>query len=161
MSIAEFVSNLRDRGIGPGAAWHKADFHVHMPGSSDYEYKSGDAPEQLARALSEAKLSFAVVLKHQDFPTRQEVASLQKLCPNTTIVPGAELNVFVDALSKKVNKDYFFHCIVAVDPDTDGDYPSSSSNLAMPKSSSCTRPARVTRTFGGLMSRCTISRPWA
>lgn len=122
MSIAQFVSNLRDRGIGPGAAWHKADFHVHMPGSSDYEYKSGDAPEQLARALSEAKLSFAVVLKHQEFPTRQEVASLQKLCPNTTIIPGAELNVFVDALSKKVNKDYFFHCIVAVDPDTGGDY---------------------------------------
>ena len=23
----------------------------------------------------------------------------------------------MDALSKKVNKDYFFHCIVAVDPD--------------------------------------------
>ena len=25
-------------------------------------------------------------------------------------------------LSKKVNKDYFFHCIVAVDPDMSGDY---------------------------------------
>ena len=28
----------------------------------------------------------------------------------------------MDALSKKVNKDYFFHCIVAVDPDVSGDY---------------------------------------
>src|SRR5690349_15274892 len=122
MSIEAFVSTLRKKGVGPGARWHKADFHVHAPASSDYEYGGADAPEQLGRALREAEHSFAVILKHQEFPTREELAALRKHCHATTLIPGAEINVFVDALSKKVNKDYFFHCIVAVDPDMAGDY---------------------------------------
>ena len=122
MSIEAFGSNLRKNGVGPGATWHKADFHVHAPASSDYEYGGADANEQLGRALRDAGHSFAVVLKHQEFPTRQELADLRKHCQGTTLIPGAEINVFVDALSKKVNKDYFFHCIVAVDPDMSGDY---------------------------------------
>jgi hypothetical protein len=61
-------------------------------------------------------------LKHQEFPTRQELTDLRKHCQGTTLIPGAEINVFVDALSKKINKDYFFHCIVAVDPDMSRDY---------------------------------------
>ncbi len=122
MSIEAFVSNLRKNGVGPGATWHKADFHVHAPASSDYEYEGTDANEQLGRALRDGEHSFAVILKHQEFPTRQELADLRKRCQGTTLIPGAEINVFVDALSKKVNKDYFFHCIVAVDPGMPGDY---------------------------------------
>ncbi|MGE3959895.1 MAG: AAA family ATPase [Vicinamibacterales bacterium] len=93
-----------------------------MPGSSDYEYKGDDAKKQLGDALRAAGLSFAVVLKHQEFPAKQELADLQSHCSDTRLIPGAEINVFVDALGKKVNKDYFFHCIVAVDPSTGGDY---------------------------------------
>jgi hypothetical protein len=122
MSIEAFVTNLRKHSVGPGARWHKADFHVHAPASSDYEYRGADAVEQLGRALRSANHSFAVVLKHQDFPTRQELADLRSHCSEVTLIPGAEINVFVDALSKKVNKDYFFHCIVAVDPNMSGDY---------------------------------------
>ena len=122
MSIEAFISNLRTHGVGPGARWHKADFHIHAPASSDYEYGGTDASEQLGRALRDAGHSFAVILKHQEFPTRQELAGLRKHCPDTTLIPGAEIDVFVDALSKKVNKDYFFHRIVAVDPDMPGDY---------------------------------------
>ena len=122
MSIEEFVRGLKDHAVGPGASWLKADFHVHAPNSSDYEYRGADATEQLGRALKAADYSFAVILKHQEFPSREELAVLGKYCPDTTLIPGAEINVFVDALSKKVNKDYFFHCIVAVDPDANGDY---------------------------------------
>jgi len=63
-----------------------------------------------------------VILKHQEFPTKAELTSLQKHCPQTTLIPGAEINVLVDALSKKIGKDYFVHCIVAVDPDAEGEY---------------------------------------
>jgi DNA repair ATPase RecN len=122
MSIEAFVSKLREHGVGPGATWHKADFHVHAPSSSDYEYAGADANQRLGQALRDAELSFAVILKHEEFPTRKELADLQKYCAHTTLIPGAEINVFVDALSKKVNKDYFFHCIVAVDPGMTGDY---------------------------------------
>jgi len=35
--------------------------------------------------------------------------ALQPHCPDTTLSPGAEINVIVDALFKKIGKDYFFH----------------------------------------------------
>lgn len=122
MTIKDFRAQLARTAVGPGASWQRADFHVHMPGSSDYEYKSGDAVERLGEALREGHYSFAVILKHQEFPSRLELEALQRHCPHTTLIPGAEINVIVDALFKKIGKDYFFHCIVAVDPDSTGDY---------------------------------------
>lgn len=116
MTIDGFRRNLVTNGDGPGAEWRKADFHIHMPGSSDYEYKGNDAIEQLGIAITRAGLSYAVILKHQAMPTRDELAKLQVFCPDTMLIPGAEINVIVDALFKKVSKDHFFHCIVAVDP---------------------------------------------
>src|SRR6266496_3371285 len=120
LSVDKFVATLPS-GIGPGAKWHKIDFHVHAPSSTDYEYKGGDAIEKLGKSLSEGHYSMAVVLKHQEFPTPTEIAALRAYCPSTTLLPGAEINVVVDALFKKIGKDYFFHCILAVDPDA-GDY---------------------------------------
>jgi len=93
MSVEAFAANLRKHAVGPGATWHKADFHVHMPGSSDYEYKAADAEQLLGKALRSAKHSFAVVLKHEEFPTKHELAALQSHCPETTLIPGAEINV--------------------------------------------------------------------
>lgn len=122
MSIDAFKSELFKRAIGPGATWQIADFHVHAPSSSDYEYRATDAVEKLGRELSAGKYTFAVILKHQEFPSREELSALQSYCPQTKLIPGAEINVLVDALSKKIGKDYFFHCIVAVDPDSLGDY---------------------------------------
>lgn len=115
MTIGDFKRQLAKSQIGPGAAWLKADFHIHEPGSSDYEFKGGDAGPQLGRAIREGGYQFAVVLKHQEFPTHQELDALQTHCPDTALIPGAEINVFVEALFKKMGKDYFFHCIVAVD----------------------------------------------
>lgn len=122
MSLTQFQHSVTDKGIGPGARWRKADFHVHLPTSSDYEYKDPDAFEKLGKALTDEGYSFAIILKHEEFPTREELASLQRFCPQTTLIPGAEINVLVDTLFKKIGKDYFGHCIVAVDPDQAGEY---------------------------------------
>jgi len=122
MTLAQFKDSLKSDGAGPGAQWRRADFHVHMPASSDYEYKQADALEQLGRAISEADLAYAVILKHQEMPRREELAALQRYCPQTTLIPGAEVNVIVDTLFKKVSKDHFFHCIVAVDPSQGRDF---------------------------------------
>lgn len=122
MSIHDFRKQLDKSTISRGAIWAPADFHVHIPGSSDYEYKEADSGQKLGRTMTEKGYRFAVILKHQEFPTRAELVGLQEHCPRTTLIPGAEINVFVDALSKKIGKDYFFHCIVAVDPECEGDY---------------------------------------
>jgi hypothetical protein len=121
-AIDDFSVRLRNKGAGIGAEWMKADFHIHEPGSSDYEYKKGDAVAQLGCAISDAGYRFAIILKHQEFPSREELRALQPHCANTTLIPGAEINVLVDALFKKIGKDYFFHCIVAVDPESEMEY---------------------------------------
>lgn len=122
MSIAEFKKQLAKSAVNRGANWLKADFHVHAPGSSDYEYRGDDAFALLGAAIDQKECRFAIILKHQEFPTHEELTKLQKYCRRTTLIPGAEINVFVDALFKKIGKDYYFHCIVAVDPDGDRNY---------------------------------------
>jgi len=116
MTVEEFERNLSKKCDNIGGVFKKADFHIHMPGSSDYEYKGEDAMELLAKAIRDKEYAFAIVLEHEQFPTVQKIVELQKLCPKTLIIPGAEINVFVEALGKKVGKDYYFHCIVAVHP---------------------------------------------
>ena len=113
LAIRQFRENLATKGLGPGASWLKSDFHVHLPTSHDYNYHGVDAFERLGNALEAAKLSFAVVLKHEKFATKAELARLQPHCPSVTLIPGVEINVFVEALFKKIGKDYFFHCVVA------------------------------------------------
>ncbi|MGE3872933.1 MAG: AAA family ATPase [Parvibaculaceae bacterium] len=120
MSLDKARKGVKNAKLGPGARWVKADFHIHLPTSSDYEYRDADAYEKLGSELR--NYGYAVILKHEEFPTRDELTKLKAHCPNTTLIPGAEINVIVDALSKKIGKDYFFHCIVAVDPDSEGDY---------------------------------------
>jgi hypothetical protein len=122
VNINEFRRNLITKGHGPGAKWLKADFHVHLPTSHDFLYGADDSFALLGRALEATMLSFAIVLKHETFATKAELAQLQPYCPSVTLIPGVEINVIVDALSKKICKDYFFHCIVAVDPEDPDEY---------------------------------------
>jgi DNA repair ATPase RecN len=122
LSVSAFVQQLRKGNIGPGAEWRRADFHIHLPGSSDYEYIAPDAAALLGEQLVQGDYAFAVVLKHQDCPTKAELDDLQKHCPKTKLIPGAEINVLVEALFKKIGKDYFFHAILAVNPDDNGDF---------------------------------------
>lgn len=122
MTVSEFRRKLRAKGQGPGASWLKADFHVHLPTSNGYEYKGDDAFKCLGKALESAELSFVVVLKHETFATKAEISQLQPHCPSVTLIPGVEINVLVEALFKKIGKDYFFHCVVAADPDDPDEY---------------------------------------
>jgi len=122
MRPSEFEQQLAKSQKTSGGTFLKADFHIHMPRSSDYEYKSADAVERLGEVLRENNYSFAIILTHGEMPNPDVLAELQKHCPKTKLIPGSEINVFVDALSKKVSKDYFFHCIVAVDPDQPADH---------------------------------------
>lgn len=116
MRPSEFEQQLGKSQNTGGGTFLKVDFHVHTPRSSDYGYKSADAEERLGEVLRENDYSFAIILAHGEMPDPKVLAELQKHCPKAKLIPGAEINIFVDAISKKVSKDYFFHCIVAVDP---------------------------------------------
>ena len=70
MSVSKFRQTLRTKGHGPGANWLKADFHVHLPTSHDYEYKGNDKFKLIGTALESAGLSFAILLKHETFATK-------------------------------------------------------------------------------------------
>ncbi len=122
MRIEEFESNLYKHSKSVGGVFKKADFHVHSPQSDDYKYKASDALEKLGQALADAEYSFAVIVEHGRMPERTLLRDLGKHCPKTKLIPGAEINVYVDVLSKKVSKDHFFHCLVAVDPEQNDDY---------------------------------------
>ena len=122
MRPSEFEQKLWKSEKTSGGSFLKADFHVHIPKSSDYEYGSADAVERLGEVLRENNYSFAIILAHGEMPNSDVLAELQKHCPDTKLIPGSEINVFVDVLSRKVSKGYFFHCIVAVDPDQPADH---------------------------------------
>ena len=122
MQVENFEEKLRKAANKNGGTFVKADFHIHSPDSPDYEYKSTDSVEKLGLTLNEQGYRYAVILEHQKMPARPLLAELKKYCPNTFLIPGAEINIFVDTLSKKVSKDYFFHGIVAVDPTQQQDY---------------------------------------
>ena len=115
-SIAEFKKSLRKHVRTGGARYRKVDLHVHAPGSEGYEYTQPDALEQLGSVIESNDYAILVLLEHDTFPRAEALERLRKLCPSTTILPGAEINVFVEVLDKKVSKDHFFHCIVIADP---------------------------------------------
>jgi energy-coupling factor transporter ATP-binding protein EcfA2 len=114
--IEEFERQLRLEAKSNGAFFVKADFHLHSPASHDYKDKSPRVVEELSQAIRAASLEFAVVLEHAKPPDPGLLDEIQRHCPSATLVPGAELNVFVDALQKQVEKEYFFHCILAGEP---------------------------------------------
>jgi energy-coupling factor transporter ATP-binding protein EcfA2 len=117
MAIAEFKKNLIKNSKSIGGTFKKADFHVHAPGSADYEYREVDAIDRLAEVVNEGRYAYIVLLEHNKFPNGDVFKTLRDKCPSTTIIPGAEINVVVDVMFKKVVKDHFFHCLVAVDSD--------------------------------------------
>ncbi|QEG39474.1 AAA family ATPase [Roseimaritima ulvae] len=120
-AIENFKQEL-NRHAKAGGEFLRTDFHVHLPGFDDYEYKSDDCSEKLGQAINDLGIRLAVVLRHESFPTKEQLAELGKHCRRTTLIPGAEINVFVDVMDRKVSKDHFFHCIVAADPESDFGY---------------------------------------
>jgi hypothetical protein len=111
-SIQDFKKALRKHAKTGGA-----NLHVHAPTPDDYEYKGEDALEQLSNVINAHDYGLIVLLQHEQFPSAGTLEQLRTWCPSTTILPGAEINVFVDVLDKKVSKDHFFHCLVIADAD--------------------------------------------
>jgi hypothetical protein len=114
-SISEFKKALRNNAKTSGGRYHKVDLHIHEPTSGDYEYRQADALEQLGKVVEANGYGLVVLLKHEQFPLPVTLETFRSYCPSTTVLPGAEINVFVDALDKKVSKDHFFHCLVIAD----------------------------------------------
>jgi hypothetical protein len=115
--IEEFESQLKK--IKNGATFVKADFHIHSPDSFDYKYNGSDKYDKLAEAIATANYAYAVVLDHESFPTKETISRISEKTPNTLIIPGAEINVFVDAYNRedrRVESNMYYHCILAVDP---------------------------------------------
>ncbi|MFC1597768.1 hypothetical protein ACFL5Q_07520, partial [Planctomycetota bacterium] len=79
--------------------------------------RGADALEQLGKVITTNDYGLVVLLQHDGFPPPETLEQLRKCCPSTTILPGAEINVFVGVLNKKVSKDHFFHCLVIADAD--------------------------------------------
>ncbi len=122
MQISDFEKNLKKYGISNGGRFKKADFQIHSPEDPEYEYKGQDILEQLGKTLNDHNYSFAVILEHLKFPSKELLNKINKFCPQTCLIPGAEINVFVNALFNKVTNDCYFHCIVAVDPNQKVDF---------------------------------------
>ena len=66
--IQNFKRLLEKNSGSSGGQFCKADFHVHLPGSSDYEYRNEDAFEKMGQAITNLGLRVANVVKHQEFP---------------------------------------------------------------------------------------------
>ncbi len=117
-SISEFKKSLRKHAKTGGAKYHKVDLHVHAPTPDDYDYKGADALEQLGKVVEANDYGLVVLLQHEQFPSAVTLEEFRTYCQSTTVLPGAEINVFVDALDKKVSRDHFFHCLVIADSES-------------------------------------------
>ncbi len=122
--VAQFEAELRRRAKPRFAAWHSIDLHNHTPASADYLYKHSDVVDRLAERIRATGLSVVMFTDHGQLPD----ANLAKDLSDKTgrlILRGVELNVFVDAWQKpieKVDKNLYFHIIVGFDPSGDPDY---------------------------------------
>ena len=73
--IEEFEARLNRHGETDGCRHQKVDFHIHMPGSSDYEYGGDDALDLMARQITDSGLALATIVKHQEFPTKEQLSA--------------------------------------------------------------------------------------
>lgn len=93
MNAIEFEQQLKRLSKTNGGNFQKVDFHIHSPGSADYEYKGPDAIELLGEVLRVNDYGFAVIVEHQRMLGQNILSALQKHCPKTRLIPGAQINV--------------------------------------------------------------------
>ncbi|MEN6368906.1 MAG: AAA family ATPase [Thermotogota bacterium] len=120
--VAEFEAELVRHSRPLGGVFRKLDLHVHSPTDPGYEYRAPDAFEKLGSALATGGYSIAAIVEHGRVTPRETLERLQRLSPGVTLLPGAEINLFVDAVDKKIAKDQFYHCLVIIDPNQRQDY---------------------------------------
>ncbi|MFO1362550.1 MAG: AAA family ATPase [Burkholderiales bacterium] len=116
--IQEFVNQLR-RKATPCASWHKIDLHNHSPASHDFLGDPASALADFSKEIREKRISVVMFTDHEKLPATDFLSKLSE-ATGALVLPGLELNVFVDAFGKppeKVDKDLCFHLLVGFDPD--------------------------------------------
>jgi hypothetical protein len=116
--VKDFASQLRKRTWR--AHWHKVDLHNHSPASHDFQGNRATAIEDYAAATRDNRLSVVMFTDHERLPDPSFVAELSSRT-GALILPGLELNVFVDAFGKpadKVGKELCFHLLIGFDPES-------------------------------------------
>ena len=117
--IAEFEEQLKRNSNPHLALWREVDLHNHTPASDCYEDRSDQAWDAIADRIRQTGLSMVMFADHGQLPDLSRLSWLAKET-DRLVLPGVELNVFVDAFqrpSDKVTKGLFFHLLLGFDPD--------------------------------------------
>ena len=118
-SIKDFEKELSEQSKASFGQWHAVDLHNHSPTSHDFRGNRDIAVDEAAQHLKKTPVDIVMFTDHGQLPDRrftEEVANRS----GKTVLRGAELNVFVDAWSKPINKiekNLFFHLLVGFDPE--------------------------------------------
>ena len=116
--VEDFSKQLRQRAT-PCAAWHRVDLHNHSPASHDFRGNKATALEDFTKSIRDRALSVVMFTDHEVLPDTDFVEQLAKKT-GALILPGLELNVFVDAFgtpAEKIGKNVCFHLLIGFDPD--------------------------------------------
>jgi hypothetical protein len=120
--VADFRTELLKRAECAQGRWYRVDLHNHSPASYDYRYKGADMVEKTAEAILASELSVIMFTDHERLPDHTFLSQLQQRVKHTVVLPGVELNVFVDAFDSgrgNVEKELFYHLLVGFDPEGD------------------------------------------
>ena len=115
VTVAEFSADLKRHSLTTLGAWHKIDLHNHTPASFDYQDRTPEAARKIAERINSTGLSVIMFTDHEQLPDNNFIAEVRKHT-QALIIKGAEVNVFVDALDKKVGKNYYYHLLIGFDP---------------------------------------------
>ena len=122
--IQEFEDSLHRHSQARFGRWRTVDLHNHSPASHDF---CGNRDKVLDDAIARLKarpVDVVMFTDHHKLPDATFVKELSERSAST-VLRGAELNVFVDAWSKpetKAGKQAFYHLLVGFDPEENADY---------------------------------------
>ncbi len=122
--IREFEASLHRFSQLRFGQWRRVDLHNHSPASHDFRGNRITALNDAIMHLSAKPVDILMFTDHHKLPDKTFIEQLNSQS-GTTVLRGAELNVFVDAWSKpetKAQKQAFFHLLVGFDPEEDADY---------------------------------------
>ena len=117
--VNDFEVELIKRTKTKYGRWYRVDLHNHCPKGIDYRYKESDAEVKIAESIIKNDLAIVMFVDHDRLPDQSFATKLAERT-GRLILRGVELNVFVDAFDKKVDKvdkDLYYHLLVGFDPD--------------------------------------------
>jgi len=121
--ISDFQAQLQKRAPASFGCWHRVDLHNHTPISSDYLQKDPGAPDRLIERINQAHLSAVMFTDHNALPAKELLEEVRAKT-QCLIIPGIELNMFVDAVGddRKVGRQRFYHLLLGFDPSDNPDF---------------------------------------